>query len=302
VSERYEFIDVEKATRDEHGQPKYRITLMCEWLEVSTSGYYEWLDRPASATAERREWLKLLIVKIFDASDGTYGYRRVHAEIVRCGEQASPELVRRLMRELELVPCQPRPWRASLTESDGVPAAIPDLVGRDFTADRPGTKLVGDITYIPTWEGWLFLATVIDCCTKEVVGYAMDDNYKTPLVSEAIFMAAVNQLIEPDAIFHSDRGSNYTSAAFAATLESLNIRQSVGRTGICFDNALAESFFGALKNERVNRTVYPTREHARRDIARYIELRYNTKRLHSGLGYKTPREAREQHTNTRQAA
>jgi transposase InsO family protein len=302
VSERYEFIDVEKATVNEDGQPRYRITLMCEWLEVSTSGYYEWLDRPASATAERREWLKLLIVKIFDESDGTYGYRRVHAEMVRCGELLSPELVRRLMRELGLVPCQPRPWRASLTEQDEAPAAIPDLVGRDFSAECPGTKLVGDITYIPTWEGWLFLATVIDCCTKEVVGYAMDDNYKTPLVKEAIFMAARNRLIEPAAIFHSDRGSNYTSAAFAGTLESLGIRQSVGRTGICFDNALAESFFGALKNERVNRTVYPTRKHARRDIARYIEFRYNTKRLHSGLGYKTPREAREEHTSEREAA
>lgn len=302
MSERFEFIDVEKATVNEDGQARYRISAMCEWLEVSTSGYYEWCGRLASATAERREWLKLLIVKIFDESDGTYGYRRVHAQMVRCGEQAGPELVRRLMRELGLVPCQPRPWRVSLTEQDEASAAIPDLVGRDFTAACPGTKLVGDITYVPTWEGWLFLATVIDCCTKEIVGYAMDDNYKTPLVEEAIFMAARNQLIEPDAIFHSDRGSNYTSAAFAATLEALGIRQSVGRTGICFDNALAESFFGALKNERVNRTVYPTREHARRDIARYIELRYNTKRLHSGLGYKTPREAREEHTNEREAA
>lgn len=302
MSERYEFIDVEKATRDGHGRPRYRIRRMCEWLEVSTSGYYEWLDRPASATAQRREWLKLLIGKIFDESDGTYGYRRVHAQIVRCGERASLELVRRLMRELDLQPCQPRPWRASLTEADEQPAAIPDLVGREFTACCPGTKLVGDITYIPTWEGWLFLATVIDCCTKEVTGYAMGDNYRTPLIEEAIFMAARNQLIQPGAIFHSDRGSNYTSAAFAATLESLGIQQSVGRTGICFDNALAESFFGALKNERVNRTVYPTREHARRDIARYIELRYNTKRLHSGIGYKTPREAREEHTNASLAA
>jgi putative transposase len=302
VSERYEFIDVEKAIVNEDGRPRYRISLMCEWLEVSPSGYYEWLSRPVSATVERREWLKLLIVKIFEESDGTYGYRRVHAEMVRCGEQASPELVRRLMRELGLVPCQPRPWRVSLTESDDKPVSIPDLVGRDFDAECPGIKLVGDVTYIPTWEGWLFLATVIDCCTKEVIGYAMDDNYKTPLVEEAIFMAARNQLIEPGAIFHSDRGSNYTSAAFAATLESLGVRQSAGRTGICFDNALAESFFGALKNERVNRTVYPTREHARRDIVRYIEFRYNTKRLHSSHGYKTPREVREEHTNRREAA
>ncbi|MDQ4032573.1 MAG: IS3 family transposase [Actinomycetota bacterium] len=148
-------------------------------------------------------------------------------------------------------------------------------------------------TYIPTWEGWLYLATVIDCHTKAVIGWAMDDNYKTPLISAAITMAARNHSLEPGAIFHSDRGSNYTSAQFAATLAALDLRQSVGRTGICFDNAMAESFFDTLKNELVHRTVYPTREYARRDIARYVELRYNTQRLHSGLGYKTPREVQQ---------
>lgn len=179
---------------------------------------------------------------------------------------------------------------------------IPDLVRRDFTAQAPGQKMVGDITYIPTWEGWLYLATVIDCHTKEVVGWAMDDNYKTPLISAAITMAARNHILEPGAIFHSDRGSNYTSQEFAATLAALELRQSVGRTGICFDNAMAESFFGALKNELVNRTVYPTREHARRDIARYIEVRYNTQRLHSGLGYKTPHEVHDEFLNRQQTA
>lgn len=275
---------------------------MCAWLGVSTSGYYEWRSRPQSATAARRERLKELIVTIFEASDETYGYRRIHAVLRRAGAGCSLELVRGLMRELGLVPCQPRPWRHSLTEADPTPAPIPDLVRRDFTAPTPGQKLVGDITYIPTWEGWVFLATVIDCCTKEVIGWAMDDNYKTPLISAAIRMAARNRKLAEGAIFHSDRGSNYTSAEFAEELRGLGIRQSVGRTGICYDNAMAESFFAALKNERVHRTQYPTRKHAMKDIARYIELRYNSQRLHSALGYKTPNEVYHEYLNEQQAA
>jgi putative transposase len=132
-----------------------------------------------------------------------------------------------------------------------------DLVARDFSAERPGRKFVGDITYIPTWEGWLYLATVIDCHTKMVAGYALDDNYKTPLIAEALNRAAGNAPLAGDAIFHSDRGSNYTSREFAAVISGLGMRQSVGRTGICYDNAMAESFFAALKNERVHRTAYP---------------------------------------------
>ena len=234
-----------------------------------------------SATALRREKLTTSVVEIFTDSDETYGYRRVHAELGRRGVPAGLELVRSIMRDQGLVPCQPRPWRASLTENDGSAGSIPDLVNRDFTADTPGQKMVGDITYIPTWEGWLYLATVIDCHTKKVVGYAMDDNYKTPLIVEAVRMAARNVAIAHDAIFHSDRGSNYTSNNFATALTEHGVRQSVGRTGICYDNAMAESFFATLKNERVHRTVYPTRQHARADIAQYIELRYNTRRIHS---------------------
>ena len=249
---------------------------MCRWLGVSTSGYYEWCDRPESVTAQRRERLKVLIVEVFDDSDETYGHRRVHAALARLGEHCSVELVRGLMRELGLVACQPRAWRHSLTEQDPGCASIPDLVARDFTADAPGVKMVGDITYIPTWQGWVFLATVIDCHTKAVVGWAMGDHYKTPLIVAAIAMAARNHELKPAAIFHSDRGSNYTSAKFAKALRELDIRQSVGRTGICYDNAMAESFFAALKNERVHRTQYPTRKHAIDDIARYIELRYNS--------------------------
>jgi transposase InsO family protein len=162
--------------------------------------------------------------------------------------------------------------------------------------------MVGDITYIPTWEGWLYLATVIDCSTRKVVGWAMDDNYRTPLIATAIEMAARNLSLPAGAVFHSDRGSNYTSAEFGAVLEGLGIRQSVGRTGICFDNALAESFNAAVKVERVHRTVYPTRKKARDDIARYIEIRYNRKRFHSGLGHRTLQEVLDEYLIMQTAA
>jgi putative transposase len=269
---------------------------------VSASGFFDWRQRPDSATARRRERLAALIREAFESSDETYGYRRIHAQLARWGVPCGLELVRSIMRELGLQPCQPRPWRAALTEQDGREHHIPDLVARDFTADQPGQKLVGDITYIPTWEGWLYLATVIDCHTKMVVGYAMDDNYKTPLIADALGRAAHATTFVADAIFHSDRGSNYTSHDFAAVVTELGLRHSVGRTGICYDNAMAESFFAALKNERVHRTAYPTRARARADIVRYIEFWYNSNRLHSGLGYKSPQEALNEWTESQRAA
>jgi transposase InsO family protein len=301
VSDRYEFIDAEYAGTAADGGPAPAITCMCKWLGVSKSGFYEWRSRPESATAERRKELALIIKKIFDDSDSTYGYRRITRQLARWGVQAGPELVRRLMRELGLVACQPRPWRPSTTRQ-GEAGPIPDLVNRDFSAAAPGEKMVGDITYIPTWQGWEYLATVIDCATRKVIGWAMGDNYKTPLITAAIEMAARNTGLPADAVFHSDRGSNYTSAEFAAVLDRLGIRQSVGRTGICFDNALAESFNASLKVERVHRTVYPTREKARQDVARYIELRYNRTRLHSALGYRTPQEVHDEYLNWQRAA
>ena len=297
MSEVYEFIDAEYAT----SPAAPAIARMCAWLEVSRSGYYEWRSRPESATAKRREELKLLIAKAFDDSDGTYGYRRIWWQLSRWGVRAGAELVRALMRELGLVACQPRPWRPSTTVQ-GQAGPIPDLVRRDFSAETPGAKVVGDITYIPTWEGWLYLATAIDCATRKVIGWAMGDNYRTPLITAAIEMAARNIDLPGGAIFHSDRGSNYTSGEFAAVLERLQIRQSVGRTGICFDNSLAESFNAALKVERVHRTAYPTRKKAREDIARYIELRYNRTRLHSALAYRTPQEALDEYLNQQLAA
>ena len=297
MSDVYEFIDAEYAT----STAAPAIARMCTWLDVSKSGYYEWRSRPESATAKRREKLKLLIARAFDDSDGTYGYRRIWSQLARWGVRAGAELVRALMRELGLVACQPRPWRPQTTRQ-GAAGPIPDLVNRDFSAGTPGAKIVGDITYIPTWEGWLYLATAIDCATRKVIGWAMDDNYKTPLIVAAIEMAARSIDLPEEAIFHSDRGSNYTSGEFAAALERVGIRQSAGRTGICFDNSLAESFNAALKVERVHRTAYPTRKKAREDIARYIELRYNRTRLHSALAYRTPQEALDEYLNRQLAA
>jgi putative transposase len=188
VSEKYEFIAAEYAARKAtHVADAPTVEAMCRWLSVSKSGYYEWPDRPPSATRQRRDLLKIKIATLFESFDRTYGYRRIHAELVRGGEQVGEELVRTLMRELGLVACQPRPYRTTTVR--GADAVAEDLVGRDFTAEAPGTKLVGDITYIRTWEGWLYLATVIDCFNKEVIGYAMADHMRTELVTDALDMA-----------------------------------------------------------------------------------------------------------------
>lgn len=300
MTEKYAFIDAEYATVPVKGKSP-TVEQMCTWLGVSKSGFYDWRQRPQSETQRRRELLKIKIKALFEANNEEYGYRRLHVALVRGGESVDDETVRKLMRELGLEPCQPKPWRRSLTEQ-GAAGPIPDLVNRDFTAEEPGEKMVGDITYIDTWEGWVYLATVIDCATRKIVGWAMDDNYKTPLISRAIEMAELNLDLPLDSIFHSDRGSNYTSAEFAGVLEALGIRQSVGRTGICFDNALAESVNGTLKVELVHRKTYATRKAAMSDIARWIELRYNKTRLHSGLGYRTPQEVMDEHLNGQAAA
>jgi putative transposase len=293
VSEKFEFIDAEK--------DNYPLVKMCCWLQVSKSGYYEWRERPPSMTAERRDRLKLMIAAVFEANHGTYGHRRIHAVLVRSGEQVCLELVRRLMRELDLWPCQPRPWRPTTTEADAG-HRIPDLVRRDFTAPAPGLKLVGDITYIPTAEGWVYLATVIDCFSKMVVGWALADHYKTSLITAALDSAAGHIDIQPECIFHSDRGSNYTSYDFAKKLADMRMRQSVGGTGVCWDNAMAESFFGALKNEWLNRMTFTTRSAARQEVVRYIETFYNRRRLHSGLSYRTPLEVHNEYLNRQLAA
>lgn len=282
MSSKYEFIEGEKAN--------YPIVKMCRWAKVSKSGFYEWRGRPASATAERRDGLRVRIVEIFGENNQEYGYRRVHAQLAAERIEAGPELVRSIMRSEDLVACQPQPYKVTTTQGDDVEAPA-DLCQRDFTADRPGVKLVGDITYIRTWAGWVYLATVIDCYSRMVIGYAMADHMRVSLVTDALDMAHRNTDLTEDCIFHSDRGSQYTSTDLAKYLGDHKMRGSMGRTGVCWDNALAESFFASLKNEFVYRTVFPTRKKAMNAIAHWIEIRYNRKRLHSGIGYRTPFEA-----------
>ncbi|MFE2473036.1 IS3 family transposase, partial [Streptomyces mirabilis] len=184
--------------REGHRRPSPRLNLRSETAH--------WRSRPLSATAKRRAELRAVILQVFSDSQETYGYRRVHAALQRMNVQAGAELVRALMRELGLVPCQPRPWRATTIADDAAPAT-PDLLARDFTADAPGHKLVSDITYVHTWAGFLYLATVIDCHTKAVIGWAMTDHMKTSLISDALDMAARNIDLAEGCIFHSDRGS-----------------------------------------------------------------------------------------------
>lgn len=294
MTEKYAFIESEEGN--------YPVVRMCQWAKVSRSGYYDWRQRPQSATAARRDILAAQVKSAFDYSDGTYGYRRIHAQLARWGTHADPDTIRSIMRELDLVACQPRPFRP-VTTLAGDAGTLPDLVRGDFDADRPGVKLVGDITYIRTGEGWLYLATVLDCYSKKVAGYAMGDHMRTELVVDALKMATANvDTVADVTVFHSDRGTQYLSAEFAYAARGLKILRSVGRTGICYDNAWAESFNGTLKNERVHRMQYLTRRQAQEDITRYIELRYNQIRLHSALGYRTPNEVESDWINRNQAA
>jgi transposase InsO family protein len=280
---------------------------MCALLEVSTSGFYDHCNAEPSAQALRRTKIINHVRAAFELGRGTYGVRRVHAVLQHSTDpqvaSVSENLVRAIMAELGLAGCQPRAYKTTTQPDPEPPTAPADLVGRDFTATEPGTKLVGDITYIRSWTGWLYLATVIDCCTREVVGWSMATHMRASLVCDAVSMAAGKGKITPGAIFHSDRGSQYTSIEFTTHLRGLGIRSSMGRRGQCWDNALAESFFASLKNELVHRRVFATQDRARRAVAEYIEVFYNRVRLHSGLGYKTPAEtAHSFQLNTAKAA
>ena len=301
MSDKYALIAAEQAMSG----PAPSVSAMCAGLEVSRSGFYDWQRAEPSKRQRRRAKVTRHVHGAFEAGRGTYGVRRVHAVLTRCTDpevaSASIDLVRAIMREEGLAACQPRGYKVT-TEQDPDADPIRDRLHRDFTADTPGAKLVGDITYIKTWEGWLYLATVIDCCTKQVLGWSMADHMRTDLICDALTMAATRHQLAEGAIFHSDRGTQYTSAQFAKHLESLGIVGSMGRTGVCWDNALAESFFAALKNELVYRVVLPTRKKARRMVAEYIEVFYNRTRIHSGIGYKTPAQVALEYQQNRSNA
>ncbi|MDF5755251.1 IS3 family transposase [Spongiactinospora sp. TRM90649] len=254
AGEKFSLIHAEEAN--------FGLPMMCRLLGVSRSGYYEWRDRPMSAGKRRREDLKPLVEEVFADSGRTYGYRRVHAALGRMGIEVDDEPVRALMRDLGLTPVQVK-RRRGLTVADQAAGPLPDLVGRDFTPEVPAAKLVGDITEIKTETGPPYLATVIDCFSKALIGWALDVRYPAALVCAALDMAAMRVDIPVGAIFHSDRGGQHTSHDYAATLNRHGLRQSVGRTGICFDNAMAESFFGKLKTELVHHRRFTSVTEAR---------------------------------------
>ena len=277
------------------GRPDgYSISLLCRALNVSRSGYYAYLAaRPAAAaTAREEDELVAEIRQIHEESRRAYGAPRITAALRRRGRRINRKRVERLMREHDIRGITRRK-RRSLTKADRKAAPSPDLVGRDFTAAEPGTKLVSDITCLPTLAGWWYLATVIDLATREVVGYAMPDHHRAELVVDALKMAAGRGDVKEDCIAHSDRGSEYTSREYRTLIRELGLRQSMGRTGSCYDNAAAESFFGLLKAE-IGTTVWESHEAARADVFRFIEVEYNRTRLrkHPVYGYVTPVETR----------
>jgi transposase InsO family protein len=274
-------IDAEKAN--------YKIAWMCRLLGVPRSSFYAWRNRAETATAAKRRELAVLVKAAFGAGRGAYGCRRVAAQLNRDGHPCSVGLVADLMRELGLRACQPRAYKRTTLPGEE-PVTSPDLIGRDFSAPAPGQRFVGDITYLRTGEGWLYLATVIDLATRMVTGWQLASHMRTSLVTDALAMAITHGHIQPGAVFHSDRGAQYTSAGFARYCQAHGIRTSVGRTGVCWDNAAAESFFSALKNEMYYRQAFPDRARARFAVADYIEVFYNRQRLHSTLGYRTPAE------------
>lgn len=279
----YTFIAAEKpAARN--------VNRSCALLSVSRSAYYNWSKHTPSAHATRDEALRLRIRSIHKESRGTYGAPRIHQQLRQEGLQTARKRVARVMAQAGL---HGRPKRRAKKTTISDPEATGlwvDLLGRDFRADdRPLNQAwVGDITYIRTWQGWAYLATVIDLASRRVVGFAVADHMRASLVQEAMEMAFKSRRPAPGLIFHSDRGSQYTSTAFRELLARHHVRQSLSRPRQCWDNAVAESFFATLKTELVYRQPLATVPAARTAVFEYIEVFYNRKRLHSAIGYQSP--------------
>jgi putative transposase len=261
--------------------------MLCRLLGVSRSGYYAWRQRPASARARQDEGLGRWIRAIHEQSRGTYGTPRIWAELRQAGVACSRKRVARLLRLAGLQGCHRRkgpPTRRRVRET----APTPDLVRRDFTAKALDQLWVADITYVPTWVGFLYLAVVLDVHSRRVVGWAMAEHLRSELVIEAVDMATWRRRPPPGVVHHSDQGSQYTSLAFGRRLRDAGLVGSMGSRGDCFDNALAESFFATLECELLARQRFPTRNAARLALFDYIEGFYNTHRRHSALGYLSP--------------
>ena len=260
---------------------------MCDVLGVSPSGYYHWRNRPRSARAIHHDLILAEIKKVHAGKDGIYGYRRVYEQLLADGVDCSESVVYHLMRK-NRIRAKSKHRFVVTTDSKHCLPISPNLLGRDFDVIGPNQCWVGDITYIPTDEGWLYLATVIDLYNRGVVGWSMSERINKRLVIDAQKMALRARRPSPGLIMHTDRGSQYASHKFRRLLRANRMLSSMSRKGDPWDNAVAESFFKSLKNERTYWRHYRTREEARRDIFQYIEVFYNRQRLHSKLGYQSP--------------
>jgi putative transposase len=288
---RYRCVDAQKAA----GFP---VVAACRAAGVSTSAYYTWSasSRQGPSPADHKKTGLVAEIRTIHAeSGGTYGSPRVHAELRRRGWRVNHKRVERLMAASGIVGHRPR-RRRSLTKADTSAPPAPDLLGRLFDPDRPDVAWCGDITYIPTDEGWLYLASVLELASRHLLGWSMGDCHDAGLVCDALQAAVATRGRQrmDDTIFHSDRGAEYASAVCIDTCERLGLRRSMGRTGSCLDNAVAESFFATLKVELVDRHRYHTRAEARASIFAWIAW-YNRRRLHSTNNYLPPLEWEQRH-------
>ena len=271
---------------------RYPVRMMCRLLGVSASGYYAWRIRPESVRTKSDRELMAQIKRIHQESKGVYGSPRVHAELVAQGIRVGRHKVARLMRLQRLRGCPKKRFRVT-TDRNPHHAVAKNLLKQDFAADGPNRIWASDITYIPTREGWLYLAVVMDLYSRRIVGWSMSPWLGRRLVLDALRMAIDARRPEGVLIHHSDRGSQYTSDDFRKELAKHGIKCSMSSTGNCYDNAVVESFFGVLKRERVNRVRYRTRDEARADLFEYIEVFYNRKRRHGYLGNISPDDFEE---------
>ena len=278
---RFRFIDAEKAL--------YPVRLLCRCLTVSRSGYYAWRKRPLSARGKQDARLRVEISASHSASRRTYGSPRILRDLRDDGHRVSRKRVARLMRALGLEGRRKRRFRATTDSKHEFPVA-PNILNREFDVAAPNTAWVADITYLATLEGWLYLAVILDLFSRKVVGYAIRERIDRALVLEALHAALVSRPGAHDLIFHSDRGSQYASHDYRDVLDEAGITCSMSRRGNCWDNAVAESFFGTLKTELIYELPLQTRSTTRSAVVDYIETFYNVRRRHSSLDYQSPLE------------
>ena len=267
---------------------RWPVEVLCDVLKVSRSGFYAWLRRPPSRSAERRLELTAVIRQVHEESRRIYGSPRVHQELTRRGVDCCENTAAGLMRDHGIRARTRRRFVPRTTDSRHARPIAENVLARDFTPDRRDAAWAADITYIPTAEGWLYLAVVLDLFSRRIVGWSAADHLRAELCVSAMEMALGRRRPAGGLLHHSDRGVQYASEAFRAVLAGRGIEPSMSRRGDCWDNAVAESFFATLKKELTHHESYATREEARRSLFEYIEVFYNRARLHSTLGYMSP--------------